>query len=100
MIRHIVLWTLKGDQEGVNKQEALAIMKQKLDMLAGKIEGLLSLEVGINKNTSPEAYDICLITQHSSWEALQFYQDHPLHKAVAAYVGKVRKSRAVTDFEI
>jgi hypothetical protein len=99
MIKHIVFWTLKDNHEGVNKQESLPIMKQKLDSLAGKIEGLHSLEVGINKNTSPEAYDICLITQHSTWEALQIYQDHPLHKEVVVYVGGVRKSRAVVDFE-
>ena len=99
MIKHIVLWTLKGKADGIDKQEAIAKMKIKLESLTGKIDGLLSLQVGLNKNTSPEAYDICLVTEHISWEALQLYQDHPLHKEVAAYIGEIRKNRAVADFE-
>ncbi len=99
MIKHIVLWTLKDKADGIDKQEAIAKMKIKLESLTGKIDGLLSLQVGLNKNTSNEAYDICLVTEHSSWEALQQYQDHPLHKEVAVYIGEVRKNRAVADFE-
>lgn len=99
MIKHIVLWTLKGKADGIDKQEAITKMKTKLQSLTGKIDGLLSLQVGLNKNTSQDAYDICLVTEHSSWEALQQYQDHPLHKEVAAYVGEVRKNRAVADYE-
>lgn len=99
MIKHIVLWTVKGKEEGIDKQEAISTMKTKLESLVGKIDGLISLQVGINKNTSPEAYDICLITEHSSWKTLEFYQEHALHQEVAAYIGKIRKTRAVTDFE-
>ncbi len=99
MIKHIVLWTLKGKADGIDKQEAIAKMKIKLESLTGKIDGLLSLQVGLNKNSSPEAYDICLVTEHISWEALQQYQDHPLHKEVATYIGEIRKNRAVADFE-
>ena len=99
MIKHIVFWTLKDHIEGIDKQEASIMMKAKLESLSGKIDGLVSLQVGINKNNSPEAFDICLITEHSSWDALRFYQEHPLHKEVGAYIGEIRKSRAVADFE-
>lgn len=99
MIKHIVLWTIKDAADGINKQDAIANVKAKLESLSGKIEGLLSLQVGLNKNTTPEAFDICLVTEHTSWEALQFYQGHPLHKEVAGYVNEVRKSRAVADYE-
>ncbi len=100
MIRHVVLWTIKDSIDGVNKPEAIVNMKHKLESLSGKIDGLISLQVGLNKNTNPDAYDICLITEHISWEALTIYQEHPLHKEVAAYVGNVRKNRAVTDYEL
>jgi hypothetical protein len=100
MIKHIVLWTVKDKDEGIDKKEALVTMKTKLESLSGKIDGLVSLQVGLNENTSPEAYDICLITEHSSWKTLQFYQEHALHQEVAAYIGKVRKTRAVSDFEV
>ena len=98
MIKHIVMWTINSD-EGMDKKTTLLKMKNKLETLQGKIEGLVSLQVGINQNESPEASEICLITEHKTWKDLQFYQDHPLHKEVAAFVGKIRITRAVADFE-
>ncbi len=98
MIKHIVLWTI-NPAEGLDKKSTQLKIKEKLESLKGKIEGLVSLQVGVNQNESPEAYDICLITEHPTWKDLQHYQDHPLHKEVGAFFGQVRKSRAVTDFE-
>jgi len=98
MIKHVVMWTVNPEQ-GFDKKSTLFKMKEKLESLIGKIDGLDSLQVGLNENETPEAYDICLITEHPSREALQCYQDHPLHKEVASFVGKIRKTRAVTDFE-
>jgi hypothetical protein len=95
MIRHVVMWTLKDD---LDKKAYVQEIKTKLESLKGKIEGLVSLEVGINEKESAEGFDICLITEHPDWEALQFYQDHPAHKEVADFIGQVRKGRAVVDF--
>jgi hypothetical protein len=92
------MWTI-NPIEGMSKKATQLKMQEKLESLKGKIEGLVSLQVGMNHNGSPDAYDVCLITEHRSWKDLQHYQDHPLHKEVAAFVGTVRKTRAVTDFE-
>ena len=99
MIKHVVMWTVKGSEEGVDKAVALKTIKEKLDSLNGNIEGMNSLQVGINSPVTPESFDVCLITEHVSWEALTFYQDHPAHKEVAGYIGQVRKGRTVADFE-
>ena len=98
MIKHIVMWTI-NPEEGLDKKSTLLKMKNKLEALKGKIEGLISLQVGLNENESPEAYDICLITEHPTWKDLQFYQEHPLHKEVGAFVSQIRKTRAVADYE-
>ena len=99
MIKHVVMWTIKGPDEGVDRKTTLQSMKEKLESLRGKIEGLKTLQVGINIPESPEAFDVCLITEHPTWQDLKAYQEHPAHKEVAAYIGQVRKSRAVADFE-
>ncbi|MDP4209730.1 MAG: Dabb family protein [Bacteroidota bacterium] len=99
MIKHIVMWRVKGTDEGQDPKESTKIMKEKLESLIGKIEGLVSLQVGINQNPGAEAYDITLITEHLTWDALQFYQDHPLHKEAGKFIGSVKKARAAVDFE-
>lgn len=95
MIKHVVMWTVKED---VDKKSVTQEIKKRLESLTGKIEGMTSLEVGINEKPGPESFDVCLTTTHVSWDALQLYQDHPLHREVASYIGQVRKSRAATDF--
>jgi Stress responsive A/B Barrel Domain. len=98
MIKHVVMFTINPDL-GLDKKATQLQMKEKLESLKGKIEGMVSLEVGINQNTNPEAFDVCLITVHNTWQDLQHYQDHPLHQEVAKFIGSVRKGRAVADFE-
>lgn len=97
MIKHIVMWTI--NPEGSDKMATILKAKEKLESLKGKIEGLSSLQVGVNKNETPEAYDLCLVTEHPTWKDLHFYQDHPAHKEVAGFIGQIRKTRAVADFE-
>ena len=99
MIKHIVFWRLKELAVGNKKEANTLLMKTKLESLQGKIKGLVSIQVGINKNESADACDICLISEHQSWEDLNFYQEHPAHKEVAAFIGEIRESRSVIDFE-
>jgi hypothetical protein len=99
MIKHVVMWTIKGSEEGVDKTATATEIKSRLEALAGKIEGLLSIQVGINTSQTPESFDVCLISEHTSWDALKTYQEHPLHKEAGAFIGTVRKGRAVVDYE-
>lgn len=98
MIKHVVMFTINPDA-GLDKKATQITMKEKLNSLRGKIDGMVSLEVGINQNASSDAFDVCLITEHNTWQDLQNYQDHPLHQEVSKYIGSVRKGRAVADFE-
>lgn len=96
MVKHIVFWKLKEQAEGKTKEENAAILKERLEGLVGKIDGLLSAQVGVN--FTPGGFDLCLYSELDSQEALSAYQNHPLHDEVRQYVHKVIAERAVCDF--
>jgi quinol monooxygenase YgiN len=99
MIKHIVLWKLKEEANGLSKAENAAQIKLKLESLQGNIEGLLKIEVGFDFLHSAESADIVLYSEFESREALDFYQQHPLHKAVMPFIGEARSERRVVDYE-
>ncbi|GAK61681.1 stress responsive alpha-beta barrel domain protein [Candidatus Vecturithrix granuli] len=100
MVKHIVMWKLKETAEGASKAENLKTAQAQLEALTTKIPELNSLEVGIDFNRSAAAYDIVLVTEFESREALEAYQNHPEHRKVADFIGKIRQDRAVVDYEI
>jgi hypothetical protein len=100
MIKHIVLWKLKEEANGLSKAENAAAIKQKLEDLNGKIEGLIHLEVGMDFLHSPESADITLYSEFESKDALDFYQQHPLHKTIMPFIMEARSERRVVDYEV
>lgn len=98
MLKHIVFWNLKDTAEGRGKQENALLIKQGLESLVGRIDGLLKAEVGIGQHA--EGYDLCLYSEFSSNEALDAYQVHPEHDKVRKFVQSVCTARAVCDYEI
>lgn len=98
MIKHVVMWRIKDDCEGNNKRATALLLKEELESMIGKIDGLNSLEVGINVNTSPAAFDLVMITEHHTLRDLEFYQEHPVHLAVAALIKASTKERVVVDY--
>jgi Stress responsive A/B Barrel Domain len=100
MIKHIVLWKLKAPALGVNKGENAQQIKQKLEALNGHIPGMIKLEVGIDFSQTDASYDVVLYSEFDSREALEGYHHHPLHLAVAPFIGAVREQRVLVDYEI
>lgn len=95
MIKHIVFWKVRNDE---NKQKNMENMKKILTDLVGVVPGLISAEVGFNYN--PNGYDISLYSVLDSKEALESYQTHPAHLEVKKFVHSVITDRAVVDYEI
>lgn len=93
MIKHIVMWTLK------DKNDAPAL-KHMLEALNGRIPGLWNIEVGINFLESEQSGDLVLVAELESRAALDTYQAHPEHQAVAPLVKAAAVSRHVVDYEI
>lgn len=100
MVKHIVFWKLKDEANGNDKAANARLIKEKLEDLNGKIEGLVKVEVGINFLNSPANYDVALYSEVASKEALDFYQNHPLHQAVLPFVREVVSGRIAVDYEI
>jgi quinol monooxygenase YgiN len=99
MVKHIVFWKLKDEANGMSKAENAKAIKQKLEDLNGKIEGCIKLEVGFDFLHSAESADIVLYSEFESKEALDFYANHPLHKAVMPFIAEARSERKVVDYE-
>lgn len=95
MVRHIVLWNLQDQAEGNSKATNGALIKEGLEGLLGKIDGMTRAEVAVG--TNPEGYDLCLLSEFTSQEALDAYQKNPLHDKVRQFVRKVISSRVVFD---
>ena len=96
MVKHIVLYTFK---EGVNKEEAISVIRDSLYPLVGKIPGLHSLIVQTEGLSSSSA-DMMLDSTLEDEAALAVYQNHPLHLEAAGFVRSVVDVRLCLDFEI
>ena len=101
MIKHIVFFGLADSAEGKTKAELAKYIKLELENLIHHIPEIKKIEVGINSLHAPKTnYDLALYTEFESMEALNIYIEHPEHKRVADFVGKVRTTRAAVDYEV
>ena len=94
MVKHIVLWKVKDSAE---KQQNIERMTTMLNALVGKIEGLVSVELGYNFNTSSD-YDVVLYATLKSASALRRYQNHPEHVKCKDFIGSITESRVAADY--
>ena len=99
MLVHIVLWRLKQEAQGRDKDQNAQLMVRELEALPGKISEIITLKTGINYNTSDAAWDVALFTEFASREHLAVYQQHPDHVNVAKLIGELTAERAVVDYE-
>lgn len=100
MVKHIVFWKLKEEAHGNTKEVNAQLIKQKLEDLNGKIEGVIKIEVGINFLENAGNYDVALYSELENKEALPFYANHPLHQAILPFVKEAVVDRKAVDFEI
>jgi hypothetical protein len=99
MVKHIVFWKLRTELSAAERDEALRKIKAGFEALQGVIPGLLRIEVGIDFLHSPESSDFVLYSELESRAALEAYQAHPAHQAMAPVVRDVRIERRVVDYE-
>ncbi|WP_316899507.1 Dabb family protein [Pseudodesulfovibrio indicus] len=100
MVRHIVMWTLKEEAEGNTAAVNGAKMKEILEALAGRIEGLRHIEVSVDIVAADPECHVVLCSEHDDVAALDHYQVHPEHQACVAFVKKVAASRKALDYII
>ena len=100
MIKHIVLWTLSESADGKSALENALEMKVRLEALRGLVPGLQGLEVGIDVSRTDASADVALYSEFSDRQALDAYQVHPRHLAVAGFCNGVRVQRVIADYEV
>ncbi len=96
MVKHIILWKLK--EEHNNDKVKLGI-KENLEALQGKIEGLKKIRIQTEKLESSNA-DIMLYSDFENEQTLKNYATHPEHVYVAdTFVRPFTETRLCLDFE-
>ena len=93
MVKHIVLYTLK---EGVDKDEAVRLIASCLEPLAGKIPGLIHMEIRKAFN----GMDYALYSEFESREALKNYSADPLHLEAKAHFHHLLNTRVAADYDL
>src|SRR3954464_10791516 len=97
MIRHIVMWKLRGPSAEEKRSQAEPVKAALLGMF-GKIPGMTQVEVGIGATSGEQEADIVLQSPHESWQASADYQQPPAPQPVKQLIGALRIERRVVDF--
>ena len=93
MVKHIVLYTLK---EGVNKAEAIEIIRSVLEPLVGVIPGLKHMEI---RAAYQGGMDYALYSEFETAEDLKNYAGHPAHLAAKEHFWDLLDNRYCADYE-
>ena len=91
MIEHILLWQFTEQAKAEGAAEKLAYLQRR-------IEGLHRLRLLPNVNGGP--YDLALIAEFDSMEAVRRYQQHPLHLDIQQTAKSWVTGRACVDVEM
>ena len=94
MVRHIVVYTLK---EGVDKEQAVQIIRDALEPLTQVIPGLTHMEI---RRTYQGGMDYALYSEFDSRESLQNYAQHPAHLAAKEKFWHFLDNRVCADYEV
>ncbi|WP_144161703.1 Dabb family protein [Paraburkholderia sp. BCC1885] len=97
MIKHIVMWNLKGDTPE-DKANVARSLKAAFEGLVGKVPGLLHMEVGVDVSGADYACDVVLYSEFDSHESLAAYAHHADHLRVRQELGDVRIARHQVDY--
>lgn len=80
MVKHMIVWKFKD--EIADKRAAAKEIKDALEGLVGKIEGLIEMHI-LTEGLPSSSGDLMMDSSFESVEALAVYQKHPLHVAIA-----------------
>ncbi|MBF0275494.1 MAG: Dabb family protein [Nitrospinae bacterium] len=98
MIKHIVMWKIKG----MNEEDKCNNCKQLIKMLEGLkhvIPEIQEIEAGLDFSKTDASYDVALYSSFESQENLEKYKIHPEHVKVAEFLKGIALERKVVDYE-
>lgn len=97
MIRHIVMWDLRGDSSQ-EKAHNIEILRRSFQSLRGRIPGLIQLDIGVDESRVGYACDVVLYSEFESKEALAAYATHSEHLRVKQEIGDIRIAKHQVDY--
>jgi len=93
------MWKLKEEAHGNDKATNAKMIKESLEALDGKIDGLMKIEVGIDY-LGEGNFDIVLYSELLKKDSLEVYQNHPLHQALLPFIREAVCDRKAVDYEV
>lgn len=99
MIRHIVMWNVRGDTPEA-RRAGIDKLRASFHSLRGRVPGLLRLEVGVDTSRVDYACDVVLVSDFESQAALDAYASHPEHLRVKRELGDLRIARHQVDYVV
>lgn len=99
ILRHVVTWKLTSEDAGERAEQAAEVAR-RLNALDGVVPQLRSISAGANAVYPDANWDVTLVADFDSVEALEQYAVHPAHEEVAVYIRSVVASRVAVDFEV
>ncbi len=97
LIKHIVMWNLRGESPA-EKARHLLQLRSSFESLRGRIPGLLQLEIGADSSGADYACDVVLYSEFASQYALDAYATHPEHLRVKDEIAGLRVARYQVDY--
>lgn len=88
MVHHIILWTLKPELKGSQKEQVLRDIKSGLEGLKSVLPCIVDIRVNISQRLDSSNCDLMLDSTFLTQQDLQTYAQSAEHLAVAN--GKVR----------
>lgn len=96
MVRHILFWRFSDAVTAENRAAVLEQMSASVRNMVGKIDGLLSCEIGENQIGAD--CDFVFYATFTSFDALHAFQNHPLHLAHKQMAAPFVQGRLAADY--
>jgi len=98
MIRHIVSWKLNGADAAARAAQATEIA-DALGALDGVVPQIRAIKVGADVLGNGN-WDVALVADFDSLDALNGYQEHPAHQALLPMIRSKVAERSCVDLEV
>lgn len=99
MVKHVIIWKLK-EMPAQEREEHKLLIKEGLESLKGRIDGLLEIKV-ITELLPSSSGDLMLDSAFADEKSLKAYAVHPEHVKIAdERVRPFIADRKCVDFEI
>ena len=99
MFKHLVLWQFSPEVSPARRETLIRDLDGRFRAMVGQVEGLQKAE--IVQNLLPDSgYHMILYTEFTNREAMEAYQNHPLHLAVKEEMKNTVCGRLSVDYQV